>query len=193
MISKEQLHQIMPPASGLVLEKFCTPINDAMAKFDINTPIRQAMFLATVAHESGCFRYMKELATGEAYDIGSRAASLGNTPEDDGDGERLKGRGPIQITGTTMYRKCGAYFGQDFIAHPELLEGPVWGCMSAGWVWAIEKQLNPIADMPDAWRKTWKGKDYNNFEWVTLKINGGQTHLEDRLKYLALAKMTLGI
>lgn len=183
----------MPTITADNLEKYCQPLNDSMEEFRINTPIRAAMFLATIAHESGCFKYNKELATGEAYDTGSKAASLGNTPEEDGDGERLKGRGPIQITGANMYRKCGAYFGQDFIAHPELLEGPVWGCKSAGWVWAIEKGLNEIADKNPAWFRTWKDVNFNPFQWATVRINGGLTHYDDRLRYFVLAKKALGI
>ncbi len=190
MISKDQLHISMPQASAENIEKFLQPLNETMEKFAINTFNRQTIFLAQIAHESGCLRYTKELASGAAYDVGNLATRLGNTPEDDGDGERLKGRGLIQITGTTNYRALGEYFGQDFIAHPELLEGPVWACMSAGWFWNM-KNLNNICDQPPNFAKSFKGKVYNRFEWVTLLINGGQNGLTDRLKYYELAKKAL--
>ena len=41
--------------------------------FGITTKMRMAHFLAQVLHESCCFRYVKELASGAAYDTGSKA------------------------------------------------------------------------------------------------------------------------
>lgn len=189
-MTREQLQQCMPSAKTELLDKFYKPLVDTMEKFEINSFARKTQFIAQIAHESGCLRFTKELATGEAYDTGKLAANLGNTPEDDGDGERYKGRGLIQITGTTNYRNLSKFFGQDFLAHPELLEGAVWATMSAGWFWNFKK-LNTYADLPDTWRKDFGGKSYNRFEWITLLINGGQNGLADRLKYYDLAKKAL--
>jgi len=100
----QQLQTIMPAAKRALL--FLDPLNAAMAEFSINTPARQAMFLAQVGHESGQLNFLKELASGAAYDTGKLAARLGNTPEADGDGQRYKGRGLIQITGTRNYLLC---------------------------------------------------------------------------------------
>lgn len=184
----------MPFTPRATISQFCGPLNDTMDKFQINNFNRKTIFLAQIAHESGGLRYTRELATGEAYDVGSLAVTLGNTPEDDGDGERYKGRGLIQITGTKNYRELGAYFGQDFLANPTLLEGAVWASMSAGWYW-MTKDLNAYSDMPDGWRKnvTMKRKlvTLNRFEYITYRINGGLTNLEDRLKYYELAKKAL--
>ena len=63
MITKLELKQIMP-SIGDRLDVFIDPINDTMTMFDINTPDRMAAFLAQLAHESGEFRYMRELADG---------------------------------------------------------------------------------------------------------------------------------
>lgn len=182
----------MPLASEVNLDLFLPFINAVFSEFQINTPIRQATFLAQIAHESGCLRYTKEIGEGHSYDVGQSAKNLGNTPEDDGDGERLKGRGLIQITGTTNYRDLGTYFKMDFLAKPELLETPEWATRSAGWFWN-KKKLNSYADMPDTWRKIWNGQEYDRFRWITLLINGGQNGLADRLKYYELAKKALGI
>ncbi len=156
--------------------------------FQLNSPQRLSIFIAQLAHESGRFRYVKELASGDAYDT---RTDLGNTPQVDGDGAKYKGRGLIQITGTANYTKLEAYFHQPFLAHPELLEVPEWAAKSAGWFW-MTKNLNTYCDQPN-FTKVFKGKTYNQFEWITLLINGGQNGLEDRLRYYTQAKKAFGI
>lgn len=70
-----------------------------MVRYQIVGTLRQAAFIARVGHESGQFRYVRELG-GEQYlskyDTGSLAKRLGNTPEADGDGQKYCGRGLIQ-------------------------------------------------------------------------------------------------
>ncbi len=195
MISKEQLHACMPSITVENLNKYIDPLNQAMERFQINAYQRTTIFLAQAAHESGCLRYNKELSSGEAYDTGELAKTLGNTPEADGDGQKYKGRGIFQITGLNNYKALSAYFGQDFVNHPELLEGPVWASLSAGWFWDV-KQFNSIADQSDGWRKNRKLKSgelvpYDKFQWITYRINGGLTHIEDRLRYYHLAQIAL--
>lgn len=173
MITQAQLVAIMPYATRRA-EVFLDPINAAMAEFGITTNKRMAAFLAQIAHESGELRYVRELASGAAYDIGRLAVDLGNTPEADGDGQRYKGRGLIQITGRANYKRCGTALGLDLLAHPELLEQPDNACRSAAWFWQT-KGLNELADSGD-------------FRKITRRINGGYNGMDDRLKYYARAQ-----
>jgi putative chitinase len=151
-----------------------------MEIYEINTPQRQAAFLAQLAHESGEFKYMRELASGAAYDTGPLAKKLGNTPEEDGDGEKYKGRGPIQITGHDNYQKCSMsiYGDERLLDHPELLEQPFDGCMAAGWFWSTYG-LNALADQFD-------------FNGITRRINGGENGKADREAYYKRAVAVLG-
>ena len=177
----DQLRAIMPTA-GKRAEVFLAPLNAAMTEFDINTPKRQAAFLGQIAHESGSLRYVRELASGSAYDQGRLAARLGNTPEDDGDGEKFRGRGLLQITGAANYSACStALYGDSrhLLDHPELLELPDAACRSAAWFWQSH-QLSPLADD-------------GLFLEITKKINGGLNGLKDRNEYYLRAKKVFGV
>lgn len=180
MISIHILRLVMP-LIGARAETFVQPINDAMEIHEINTSQRQAAFLAQLAHESGEFRYMRELASGQAYDTGPLAKRLGNTPEADGDGQKYKGRGPIQITGRDNYQSCSmALYGDErLLDMPELLEQPFDGCMAAGWFWQ-SRGLNELADKGD-------------FVAITRRINGGINGIKEREMYHRRAKEALGM
>lgn len=168
-----QLQKIMPYA-GKRAAKFLDSLNLAMFEFGIDTPLRQAAFLAQIAHESGSLKYVRELASGEAYE-GRR--DLGNT--EPGDGVRFRGRGLIQITGRTNYRACslGLFGDERLLQQPEILEGTVDACRSAGWFWQT-MNLNKLADI-------------GAFRPITRAINGGFNGYEDRLAYYERAKAVL--
>lgn len=136
-ITEKQLLQILPNA-GRQAGVFVPGLNASMGKYAIITRLRMAAFIAQVGHESGQLRYVRELG-GDAYlakyDTGKLAQRLGNTPEADGDGQKYRGRGLIQVTGHDNYEACSeALFGDSrLLVTPELLEQPVYASMSAGW------------------------------------------------------------
>lgn len=179
MITLEQFKACMPFASAKNITLFLDPLNKTMDKYQINTPRRAAAFLAQLAHESGSLQYVKELASGAAYDTGKLAAALGNTPEADGDGEKYKGRGLIQITGHTNYQKLSEALSQDFINNPTLLEQPMNAALSAGWFWN-SRALNTFADRDD-------------FLTITKKINGGTNGWADRVQHWNRCMKALGV
>ena len=177
MLSEHTLRRMMP-AAGARLDAHLPYIVPAMIKGRINTPDRIAAFLAQLAHESGEFRYMEELADGSAYE---GRADLGNVLP--GDGPRFKGHGPIQITGRANHRACGAYLGLDLEANPLLLTRPEYGTASAVWFWTQGNgriDLNLLAD------RGW-------FKAITKIINGGLTGLSDRRQYWDRNRALLGL
>lgn len=178
-----QLHAIMPSA-GPRAGVFIQTLNAAMSLYQITTSKRMAAFLAQVGHESGQLRYVRELGSDQylsKYDTGTLAARLGNSPEADGDGQKYRGRGLIQITGRRNYLACSqALFGDDrLLQQPQLLEQPQWACESAAWFWQ-SNGLNELAD-----------KD--QFTTITRRINGGLNGLDERLQLWARAKAVLGV
>ncbi|MBE6224107.1 MAG: glycoside hydrolase family 19 protein [Bacteroidales bacterium] len=140
---------------------FIEPLKKYTREYRINTSERLAAFLSQVAHESGCFRYTEEIASGAAYE---GRLDLGNTQP--GDGCRYKGRGLIQLTGRYNYSQLAAATGIDFISNPELLSQPEYAVMSACWYWQ-SRGLNSLADT-------------GQFLKITKRINGGYNGLADR-------------
>ncbi len=172
LLTAEQLMKIAPHASKERLKLLTPALNQTFVKYQINTPLRIAHFIAQVAHESDCFNAMEEYASGEDYEWRD---DLGNTQP--GDGKRFKGRGLMQLTGRTNYADFSKAMGKDFIAQPELVGQPPYTVLVAGWYWDTRK-LNGDADKDDV--KT-----------ITKIINGGSNGLEDRKDYLRRAKTVL--
>ncbi len=150
-----------------------------MQRFCINTTLRAAHFIAQIAHETGSFVYVKEIASGAAYDTGRLAAKLGNTPAADGDGQKYKGRGDIQLTGRSNYEMFDKFTGgkYDLLNHPERVEEPDLAMLVAGWYWN-NKNLNALADKDD-------------IDGITHTINGGVNGLNERKAFLLRAKKVL--
>lgn len=178
-ITVQQLQQIFPSA-GPKAGVFVPVLNVAMGRYAIVTPVRMAAFLAQVGHESGQLRYFRELGNDNylaKYDTGTLAQRLGNTPAADGDGQKYRGRGLIQVTGRANYAECGEALGLDLINHPELLELPEHAAASAAWFWQ-SRGLNSLADRGE-------------FKTITRRINGGLNGLDDRLALWARAREVL--
>lgn len=134
-----------------------------------DTPLRLAHFMAQLLHESGGFRYMEEIASGQAYE---GRGDLGNVQA--GDGRRYKGRGPIQLTGRANYREFGRRIGIDLESHPQLAAFPSIGMLTACTYWSVH-ELNALADADDV-------------RAITRRINGGFNGLGDRTSHLERMK-----
>ena len=139
----------------------------------LDSSLRFIHFLAQLAHESGNFRYMEEIASGAAYE---GRKDLGNTQA--GDGKRYKGRGPIQLTGRANYRRYGQQLGIDFENNPEIVAIPSVGLLVACKFW-FDNGLNELADKDDVMA-------------ITKRINGGTNGLADRKAKLEIIKGMMG-
>lgn len=182
-MDSKQLRSIVIYGNRTVLESFVNPLNQAMAEFGINTPLRQAAFIAQVAHESGSFRYMEEIASGAAYD---KRRDLGNLEEEaiaiakknkTTAGRWFKGHGCIQITGYYNHKECGLALGIDLVKSPRQICLPVNACRSAAWFWDSHR-LNQLADRQE-------------FKKITKIINGGYNGLDDRVNHYLRAMKNL--
>lgn len=202
MITLQQLMKIMPAARPSVAASFVDPLNRAMFAYEITTQLREAAFLAQVAHEStqlsalvesfnykadrllAVFPHYFDQKEAEAYArqparIASRvyANRMGNGDEASGDGWKYRGRGLIQITGRKNYQACGEALGLDLLDAPIQLEAPPLAAMSTAWFWK-ENGLNELAD-------------HEQFTAITRKINGGTNGLPQRLAFYKSAMKTM--
>lgn len=178
MLTEQQLHSIMPNALSVNIKKYLPYLNRYMPKWGINTPLRIQHFIAQIAHESGELRYSQEIASGKAYDTGRKAIALGNTPVADGDGQKYKGRGLIQITGKNNYKRFNAAIGgkgaTDVVLHPDIVANPDYAVLSACWFFKTAGCL-ALADKDDVTA-------------VTKRVNGGLNGFESRKAFLKRAK-----
>ena len=151
-------------------------IEAAMEEFDIDTPERQAAFLAQVGHESGGLHWLVELwGPSEAQRRYEVRQDIGNNQP--GDGFKFRGRGLIQITGRDNYRKAGQALGVDLWAYPELLGQSPLADRSAAWFW----QAHGCNELADA----------GEFERITRRINGGLNGYTERMALWEDAKEAL--
>lgn len=135
--------------SQALAELFAPLLDEACQACGINTTARLAGFLGQITVESGALAYVREIASGEAYE---GRQDLGNTQP--GDGVRYKGRGLIQLTGRNNYRAASAGVrvlcgdAPDFEAHPEMAEQSRWAAWTAAWWW-LAHGANEVADRRD--------------------------------------------
>ena len=149
ILTDENLRVIYDYSTKPNRDKYLPFLNKYWDVFKVNTPDRQAAFLAQVGHESGQLRYSEEIASGKAYE---GRKDLGNT--NPGDGVKYKGRGLIQVTGRANYKLFDEWLhknnyltiNQSIIDNPELVSSnPEIAVLSAFWYWDLHK-LNQLAD-----------------------------------------------
>lgn len=178
MITAEQLKQISP---GTPLERcktFAPLLDKYCPMYGIDTPTELASFLSQVLHESGGFKYMREIwgpTSAQSRYEGRR--DLGNIYK--GDGKKFMGRGPIQITGRANYTRMSKdMFGDNRLLHnPDILSTPEYGIISSCIYWK--------------WRNLDAVDDDAGIKSETKAVNGGYNGLFDRQKYFDRARKVL--
>jgi putative chitinase len=195
-----------PSVGGLKLEKLkghipdsvIAQIPDTAAKFQINTPLRLAHFLAQCGHESGGFRATKEnlnysakglVGTFKKYFPTEVAAKpyerqpvkiankvygnrMGNGPESSGEGSKFCGRGYIQLTGKENYTAFGKSINEDILSNPDKVASQ-YALLSAAWFFS-KNGLHKMAD---------EGASDTVVTKITKRVNGGTIGLADRIKH----------
>lgn len=183
---------------GHIPDAVIAMIPDTAAKFQINTPLRLAHFLAQCGHESGGFRLTKENlnysakglmgifkkyfpteALAKSYErqpakIANKVygGRMGNGPESSGEGAKYCGRGYIQLTGKDNYIAFGKSIGVDMTINPDLVSSQ-YALLSAAWFFS-KNGLHKMAD---------EGSTDAVVTKITKRVNGGTIGLADRIKH----------
>jgi predicted chitinase len=110
------LKLIMPSLPKEKAEIFLPYLQVLMNMFEINTPARQAAFLAAIASETSDLKYLQEVENGMMYE---NRPDLGNIYP--GDGPRFKGRGAFQFVGRANYEQLGKLIDIDLASNPDQL------------------------------------------------------------------------
>ena len=190
MVTAEQLRTLH------IGPEWVDPLNETFQRFGIETARQQAAFIGQCGHECGNFKVLEEnlnyrAATlmklwpkrfptlevanefaGNPKKIANKvyASRMGNRDESSGDGYRFRGRGCIQLTGSTNYFNAGKALGMDFWAEPDLVATPKYAALTAGWFWSTHK-CNDAAQAQD-WTR------------LTKIINGGTIGLQERIAHI---------
>ncbi|WP_249212189.1 glycoside hydrolase family 19 protein [Burkholderia cenocepacia] len=146
--------QILSAALQIPLARatpWADPLSAAMALYAIDSPARQAAFLAQCGHETGGFQWLREIwgptAAQRAYEPpAAKAADLGNTQA--GDGFRYRGGGLLQITGRYNYRVMGQKIGIPLEDNPDQIAQPSVAAEASAQFWA-DHALSAFADAGD--------------------------------------------
>ena len=188
-ITRQQLMRAVPDLYFKRVDEFVASFNMWAIPFGIDSPKRIVHYLAQVFHESGRLRYVEEIASGAAYDTGAKAMTLGNTPEKDGDGQKYKGRGYIQLTGKANYTAFNAcdLCTADVVAHPEKVADFPLNQMASMWFWQTHG-LNELADRDDGGLI---GEEI--VRQITKRVNGGTNGLSERKFFYRRFKKEFGL
>jgi len=183
---------------GHIPDAVIAMIPDTAAKFQINTPLRLAHFLAQCGHESGGFKatqenlnysaqglngifkkYFPTAAAAAAYarqpqKIASKvyANRMGNGSEASGEGYKFRGRGYIQLTGKENYTAFGKAIGEDILSNPDVVSSK-YALLSAAWFFS-KNGLHKMAD---------SGASDAVVTQITKRVNGGTIGLPDRIQH----------
>jgi len=183
---------------GHIPDSVIAQLPDTIAKFELNTPLRLAHFLAQAGHESGGFKlvtenlnygakgllgiFKKYFPTQEKANLYERkpekianlvyGGRMGNGPETSGEGYKYRGRGYIQLTGKDNYKAFDLVVAENITENPDLV-ATKYPLLSAAWFFH-KNGLHKIAD---------KGATDAVVTEVTKRVNGGTIGLPDRLKH----------
>jgi len=187
-LTSQHLQKLFRGLSQAKANEYAPHFSAAADEAKINTRARLCAFVAQLGHESVDLQHLKEIwgptPAQKRYDT---RVDLGNTPEADGDGKLYMGRGGLQRTGKTNYRRFQEATGVPVLANPKLLELPEHAFRSDALYWN-DNNLNRLAD-----QLTLRGdaKDLATFDKITKRINGGYNGKVDRQRRYLVAIATL--
>ena len=162
IVTSELMEKLTGYPANAFDQTFCDDCNRlfAVTGFDQHLDAMQ-MLMANMMHETCNFVYMKEIASGEAY---NGRTDLGNTQP--GDGPRYKGAGVLQLTGRHNYQRLA-----NGINDPKVMDGVDYVAntypFTSATIWIKENRLLDVCLT-------------QGFDYCCKRINGGWNGYEGR-------------
>jgi putative chitinase len=169
LITREQVANVAGYAPADFDDVFMRDLNKLIRVTDMVSLNQRRHLISQTCHETGRYRWMKELSSGEQY---NNRHDLGNGPND---GALYKGGGVIMLTGRANYQDFSNWMERSGMADDRIMKegadyvADTYPFLSA--VCWIEK---------NKWAEVCKGDDVYQ---VTRVLNGGYNGIDDRLHY----------
>lgn len=207
MITLNQLEKILPTNNDI--SKWLTPLNTILPKYEINTDLRIACFLAQTGHESADYKRLSENLNYSAQGLANtwpKRYAIPNTKKPNALALRIE-RNPEEIANHTYCDRNG---------NGPYESGDGWKYRGRGLIQltfksnyeAFAHSINKSLDEIIVYIETpagaiesacwfWKSNNLNvladkaDMELITKRINGGTIGLEDRLARFFVALSTL--
>ena len=183
---------------GHIPDSVIAMLPETIEKFELNTSLRLAHFLAQAGHESGGFKAVNENLNygakglrgifGKYFPTDAKAAlyerkpekianlvyggRMGNGVEATGEGYKFRGRGYIQLTGKDNYSAFDKVVEENLIEQPDLV-ATKYPLLSAAWFFH-KNGLHKLAD---------GGATEAVVTTITKRVNGGTIGLPDSIKH----------
>lgn len=190
-------------------------LNERMLRYGINTPLRQAHFIAQVGHESNGFKSLRENLNYSVSGLLNTFSRSRISVDDANKYGRIDGKQPAnqEAIANLVY---GGEWGRKNLGNTQ--EGDGWKYRGAGLIQLTGRsnfeqanktlnfdlvnrpervaEDNVIAALAACWYWQSRGlnelADKDDLEAITRKINGGLNGIEDRKRRLKMAKAALG-
>lgn len=156
------MHDLTGYRASAFPQSFCDDCNKLFEDTGFNNhPEARRMLMANMMHETCNFVYLKEIASGTAY---NNRSDLGNGPHD---GPVYKGVGVLQLTGKYNYSRLSKVLGD-----PDVMRGVDYVAekypFTSAEVWIKDNNLLDVCNR-------------QGFEACCVRINGGYNGYNDRL------------
>jgi putative chitinase len=202
MLDLATLKRLWPNAKPGVAADVVASAPAVFKKYNLNTPLRVAHFMAQISHESGGgsvreenLNYTSPVRIAQVWpsrftpesakafvrkprELANKVYNgrMGNRAGSD-DGWTYRGRGLLQITGRENYQKIGKRIGLDLEKNPGLALAPDKMLAIAADEFVHSNCLSPA--------------DEDDIRTVTKRINGGYIGIDDRRAWLAKWKLAI--
>ena len=162
VVTPQLMHDLTGYRASSFPQSFCDDCNKLFEDTGFNEyPEARRMLMANMMHETCNFVYLKEIASGVAY---NNRSDLGNGPHD---GPIYKGVGVLQLTGKYNYDRLSKVLGD-----PDVMKGVDYVAehypFTSAEVWIKDNKLLEVCRT-------------QGFEACCVRINGGYNGYNDRL------------